>query len=137
MKKVLVLFLVGIATLTCSLDLASAMSHEHHSTQHGVVSPFEGKPNLPNHCELQGHSLKTPCPHLLNGSRNKKSIKDIISVDCAGTQKYPGFTGAKKHEVCSSNRNLSGSSAGFAFHSSYDLILYFLPSPLYHPPRFI
>ena len=73
MGKILVLLLAGIATLTCGLDLADAMSHEHHSTQHEVVSPFDGKPTIPNHCELQGHSLKNPCPHLLNGSRNKKS----------------------------------------------------------------
>jgi hypothetical protein len=137
MKKVLVLLLVGIATLTCGVDLAVAMSHEHHSTPHEVVSPFEGKTTLPNHCELNGHSLKNPCPHLLNGSRNKNSVKDIISVDCSGSQKYPGFPGAKKQEVCSNSRNLSDSSASFALHSSYNLILYFLPLPLYHPPRFI
>jgi|SaaInlStandDraft_6_1057023.scaffolds.fasta_scaffold167508_2 hypothetical protein len=137
MGKILVLLLAGIATLTCGLDFAAAMSHEHHSNQYEVVSPFEGKPTLPNHCELQGHSLKNPCPHLLRGSRNKKSIKDTISVDCSGSQKYPGFSGAKKNEVFSSNKNLSGSSASFAFHFSYDLILYFLPPPLYHPPRFI
>ncbi|MFT4577290.1 MAG: hypothetical protein ACI8PD_002198 [Nitrospinales bacterium] len=91
MKKILVLLLVGIATLTCDLDLAAAMSHEHKFPEHGVESPFEGKPTLPNHCELQGHSLKNPCPHLLNGSGNKKSLKDIISVDCSGSQKQPGF----------------------------------------------
>jgi hypothetical protein len=137
MGKILVLLLVTIATFIGGLDLATAMSHEHHSAQHEVVSPFEGKPILPNHCELQGHSLNNPCPHLLNGSRNKKSTKDIISVDCSGSQKYPGFPGAKKHEVCSSNGNLSGSSTSLAFHTSYNLILYFVPSPLYHPPRFI
>ncbi len=137
MKKVLVLLLVGIATLICDFDVASAMSHDHHSHQHGVVSPFDGKPTLPNHCELQGHSLKNPCPHLLNGSRNKKSLKEIISVDCSGTQKHPGFSGAKKHEVFSSNKNLSVSSTRFSLKSSYNLILHFLPSPLYHPPRFI
>jgi hypothetical protein len=137
MVKILVLLLVGMATLTCGLSLATAMSHEHHSAQHEVVSPFEGKPTLPNHCELQGHSLKNPCPHLLNGSRNKKSFKDIISVDCSGSQKYPGFPGAQKHEVSSNNKNLLGSSTSVTFHSSYDLVLYFLPSPLYHPPRFI
>ena len=137
MRKVFILLLVGIATLICGLGLAAAMFHEHHSTEHGVVSPFEGKPTLPNHCELQGHSLKYPCPHLLNGSRNKKSVKDIISVDCSGNQKHSGFAGAQKHEVCSNNKNFSDSSASFAWHSSYDLILYFLPSPLYHPPRFI
>ena len=137
MGKILILLIVGVATLTCGLDLAAAMSHEHHSTQHGVVSPFEGKPTLPNHCELQGHSLKNPCPHLLNGSRNKKSLKDIISVDCSGSQNHPGFAGAKKHEICSSNRSPSGSSASFALHSSYDLILHSLSSPFYRPPRFI
>ena len=41
----------------------------------------------------------------------------------------PGFSRAKKYEVCSSNRNLSGSPANLALHFSYDLILYFL-SPL-------
>ncbi len=137
MGKILVLLLAGIATLTCGLDLADAMSHEHHSTPHGAVSPFDGKSTLPNHCELQGHSLKKPCPHLLSGLRNKKSIQDIISVDCSGSQKYPGFSGAKKHEVYSSDKNPSGSSISFVFHSSYDLILYFLPPPFYHPPRFI
>lgn len=137
MRKILVLLLVGIATLICGLDLASAMSHEHHSTQQGEVSPFEGKPTLPNHCELQGHSLKNPCPHLLKGARNKKSVVDMISVDCSGSQKNAGFPGGKKNEVCSSNQYLSGASARFALNSSYDLILYFLPASLYHPPRFI
>ena len=137
MGKILVLLLAGIATLTCGLDFAAAMSHEHHSNQYEVVSPFEGKPALPNHCELQGHSMKKPCPHLLNGSRNNKSLKDVISVDCSGTQNHPGFAGAKKHEVCSSNRIPSGSSASFALHSSYDLILHSLSSPFYRPPRFI
>jgi hypothetical protein len=137
MGKIFVLLLAGIATLTCGLGLADAMSHEHHSTRHEVVSPFDGKSTLPSHCELQGHSLKNPCPHLLRGLRDKKSAQDIISVDCSETQKYPGFAGAKKHEVYSSDKNPSCSSASFAFHSSYDLILYFLPPPFYHPPRFI
>jgi hypothetical protein len=137
MRKVLVLLLVGIATLTCGFDFADAMSHEHHSPQHEVVSPFEGKPTLPNHCELQGHSLKNPCPHLLNGSRNKKSSQDIISIDCSGSQKYPGFPGAKKHKASSNNKNFLGSSTSVVFHSSFNLVLYSLPRPLYHPPRFI
>jgi hypothetical protein len=43
--------------LTCSFDLAEAMSHEHHSDD--VVSPFEGKRHFLTTVNFKGTRLKT------------------------------------------------------------------------------
>lgn len=135
-QAIVLLMLIVFWCCLASTALASP-AHEHHNHQ---LSPFYGKAKETRpHCQLHGHTLNKPCPHLSFKKNHQERKQCTIAPDCGGSPFKNEST-----VVSFGTHYLANSTFEFQMYSESENIGFPPPNyfstpgaPLTPPPRFL